>query len=56
MNKITLQEVDIAINELGNAIKEAIALDCEKIKLAEKERLNRTRLLKARERVRDLRE
>ena len=37
------------------ALKEAIAIDEEKVKLAERDRLNRTRLLNAKTAIRDLR-
>ena len=55
MNKITPEQVDEVLKELGDALKEAIAIDEEKVKLAERDRLNRTRLLNAKTAIRDLR-
>ena len=55
MNKITPEQVDEVLKELGDALKEAIAIDEEKVKLAERDRLNRTRLLNAKTAVRELR-
>ena len=54
-NKTTPQQVDEVLKELGDALKEAIAIDEEKVKLAERDRLNRTRLLNAKTAVRELR-
>jgi hypothetical protein len=52
---ITNEQIDIAIKELSEALKEANQIDREKKELSEKERLNRTRLLNAKVAVRDLR-
>lgn len=55
MNKQTEEQIDLAIKELSEALKEALNIDREKVALMEKERFNRTRLLNARSAVRELR-
>lgn len=51
----TTEQIDVAIKELGDALKEALTIDTDKVTLAEKDRINRTRLLNARSAVRELR-
>jgi len=53
--KVTKEQIDEAIKELGDALKEALQIDQDKVIIAEKDRLNRTRLLNARSAIRELR-